>query len=185
MRYPRKRPPQKDKFKYVYGRFIREPKVFVIDNNDANLGLVDTRDALRMAQDAELELVMVSQGKNGKPSTCKILDFGKYKYEQEKRDKASKKKQRENSVKIKEVKFRPVTDENDLDTKAQQLQEFIAEGNRLKVTVIFRGREMAHKEIGLEIMRKFAGMIQARFEQEPSMTGRNMNAILVKKEQQA
>lgn len=166
----------------MYGRFIREPQVFVIDNNDVNHGLIDTRDALRMAQDAELELVMVSQGKGGNPSTCKILDFGKYKFEQEKREKVAKKKQRENSVKIKEVKFRPVTDENDLETKAKQLHEFVTEGNRLKVTVIFRGREMAHKEIGLEIMKKFAGMVEAKFEQEPSMTGRNLNAILVKKD---
>lgn len=182
MRYPQKRPPQNDRYKYVYGRFIREQQVYVIDHNDVNHGLVDIRDALRMAQDASLELVMVSQGKNGKPSTCKILDFGKYKFEQEKREKLTKKKQRDNAVKIKEVKFHPVTDENDLETKARQFQEFVDDGNKLKVSVIFRGREMAHKEIGLEIMKKFAGMVGAKFEQEPSMLGRNLNAILAKKD---
>ena len=182
MSYPYRKAPQKDNKRYVFGRFIREPKVFCIDHEDVNHGLIDTRDALRIAQDAGLELVMVSQGKNGKPSTCKVLDFGKYKYEQEKRDKVTKKKQRENAIKIKEVKFRPVTDDNDLRTKANQLQEFVDEGNRLKVTVIFRGREMAHREIGLEIMNKFATILAAKFEQEPFLTGRNLNAILVKKD---
>lgn len=182
MRYPRRKPPQKDDKRYVFGRYIREQNVFCIDHNDVNHGLLDTRDALRMAQEAGLELVIVSQGKNGKPSTCKILDLGKYKFEQEKREKLAKKKQRENAIKIKEVKFRPVTDENDLQTKAKQLKEFVDDGNKLKVTVIFRGREMAHREIGLDIMNKFASMISAKFEQEPSMTGRNLNAVLIKKE---
>lgn len=180
MRYPRRKPPRKDEKRYVFGRFIREPKVYCIDQNNNNIGLTDTRDALRMAQDAGLELVMVSQGKKGNPSTCKILDFGKYKYEQEKRDKVAKKKQRENAIKIKEVKFRPVTDDNDLQTKARQLQDFVDEGNRLKVTITFRGREMAHREIGLETLNKFAHMVSGRFETEPSMMGRNMTAILTK-----
>lgn len=184
MRHPRRRPPQKEETRYVFGRFIREPNVFVIDQHNNNIGLTDTRDALRMAHDAGLELVMVSQGKQGKPSTCKILDFGKYKFEQEKREKVAKKKQRENAVKIKEVKFRPVTDDNDLQTKARQLKEFIAEGNRLKAIVTFRGREMAHKDIGLETLKKFAGMVGARFDADPLMTGRNLNVILIKKELQ-
>ncbi len=184
MSYQYRKAPQRDNKRYVFGRFIREPKVFCIDHEEVNHGLIDTRDALRIAQDAGLELVMVSQGKNGNPSTCKVLDFGKYKYEQDKREKITKKKQRENAIQIKEVKLRPVTDENDLKTKARQLQEFVDEGNRLKISVIFRGREMAHREIGLEIMTKFAGLVSAKFEQEPSMTGRNLNAVLVKKESQ-
>lgn len=185
MSYPYRKAPQKDIKRYIFGRFIREPQVYCIDHEEVNHGLIDTRDALRIAQDAGLELVIVSQGKNGSPSTCKILDFGKYKFEQEKREKIIKKKQRENAIKIKEIKFRPVTDENDLKTKANQLQEFINEGNKLKITVVFRGREMAHREIGLEIMNKFAGMVSAEFEQEPSMIGRNLNAILVKKDIQS
>jgi translation initiation factor IF-3 len=130
--YPRRRPPQTDDKRYVFGRFIREPSVYCIDQNNNNIGLIDTRDALNMAYEVGLELVMVSQGKGKTPSTCKILDFGKYKYEQEKRDKVSKKKQRENAIKIKEVKFRPVTDDNDLKTKANQLREFIDDGNRFE-----------------------------------------------------
>jgi translation initiation factor IF-3 len=181
LRHPRRRPPRKEEKRYVFGRFIREQQVYLIDHNNQNHGLTDTRVALNMAHDVGLELVMVSQGKQGKPSTCKILDFGKYKYDQEKRDKESKRKQRENAVKIKEVKFRPVTDDNDLQTKARQLQEFMDEGNRLKVTITFRGREMAHKDIGLETLKKFASMISARFDGEPMMSGRNMNVMLVKK----
>jgi translation initiation factor IF-3 len=182
LRYPRRRPPQKETKRYVFGRFIREPKVLVIDQNNDNIGLIDTSVALKMAHDANLELVMVSQGQRGNPSTCKILDFGKYKYEQEKREKVTKKKQRENAVKIKEIKFRPVTDDNDLLTKARQLKSFVDEGNRLKVTIAFRGREMAHKNIGLETLKKFSDMVGARFDSDPSMSGRNLNVILIRKE---
>lgn len=185
MRYPRRKLPQKDNKRYVFGRFIREPKVYCIDQTNNNLGLIDTVDALKRAHDAGLELVMVSQGKRGKPSTCKILDFGKFKYDQEKRDKVVKKKQRENAIKIKEVKFRPTTEDNDLLTKARQLQKFMEDGNRLKVTITFRGREMAHREIGMDKMRKFAQMISANYDAEPSMSGRNLNAILIRAEKEA
>lgn len=179
MRYPRRRQPRTET-RYTFGYYIREPKVYCIDHNNNNLGLVDTKDALKIAKDAGLELVMVSQGKSGKPSTCKILDFGKFKYEQEKREKQAKKKQRENSVKLKEIKFRPTTEDNDLQTKARQLQEFMDEGNRIKVTIVFRGREMAHRDIGFEKMKKFAKMMSAQFDIEPSMSGRNMSATLVR-----
>jgi translation initiation factor IF-3 len=140
---------------------------------------------LKIAQDAGLELVQVSPSKQGKPSTCKVLDFSKFKYEQEKRDKVAKRKQRDNAIKIKEVKFRPTTDDNDLLTKARQFQKFVDEGNRLKVTIIFRGREMAHREIGLEKMNRFAQMVSANYDTEPSMSGRNMNAILIRAEKES
>jgi translation initiation factor IF-3 len=138
-----------------------------------------------MAHSSGLELVMVSQGKNGKPSTCKIVDFGKYKFEQEKRDRTAKKKQRENAVQIKEVRLRPSTGEHDLENKARQLKEFIDEGNRLKVTVQFRGREMAHREIGIETIKKFAQLISAQCEGDPMITGRNMTVVLFKGEQKS
>jgi translation initiation factor IF-3 len=185
LRYPRRRPPKKEDKRYVFGRFIREPKVYCIDHTNTNLGLIDTQEGLRRAQDAGLELVMVSQGKQGKPSTCKILDLGKFKYDQEKRDKVAKKRQRENAIKIKEVKFRPTTDDNDLLTKARQLQKFVDDGNRLRVTITFRGREMAHREIGIEKMNKFAEMISANYDTEPSMSGRNLNAVLIRAEKEA
>lgn len=183
MRYPyKKRQPRIDHYKYIHGRFIKDPKVYLIDHENNNIGLIDTREALSMAKNAGLDLVMISQGKGDNPGTCKILDLGKYKYDQEKREKVAKKKQRENAVKIKEVKFRPSTDENDLLTKARQLQEFLDEGNRLKVTIMFRGREMAHKNIGSEQIGKFADMISARVDADPVMSGRNMTAILVKEQ---
>lgn len=180
MRYQR---PQPKNSRYVFGRFIREPKIVCIDHNNNNLGIIDTLEALRIAHNEGLELVMVSQGKGDKPSTCKILDFGKYKYEQEKKEKESSKKQRENAVKIKEVRLRPSTGDNDLVVKARQFQEFVDEGNRLKVTVQFRGREMAHREIGSDTMRKFAQLMRAKYEGEPLITGRNMTVILFKSDE--
>jgi translation initiation factor IF-3 len=180
LRYPQRQP--RNDYKYVFGRFIREPRVVCIDQDNNNLGIIDTQEALRLAHQAGLELVMVSQGKAGNPSTCKVLDFGKYKFEQEKKEKVAKKKQRENAVQIKEVRLRPSTGENDLVVKARQLQEFIDDGNRLKVTVQFRGREMAHREIGFETMKKFAQMISAQYEGEPLVTGRNITVVLFKGE---
>jgi translation initiation factor IF-3 len=181
--YPRTRPPPRNDYRYVFGRFIRESKIVCIDQDNNNIGLIDTQEALRMAHAVGLELVMVSQGKAGKPSTCKILDFGKYKFEQEKRDRVAKKKQRENAIKIKEVRLRPSTGENDLITKARQLKEFVDDGNKLKVTVQFRGREVAHRDIGVETMKKFAQLISAQYEGEPLITGRNMTVVLCKSEQ--
>lgn len=174
--------PQRNDYRYVYGRFIREPKIMVIDHENNNLGLTDTAEALNLAHSVGLELVMVSPGKNGKPSICKILDFGKYRFEQEKREKQVKKKQRENAIQIKEVRLRPSTSENDLIVKARQLQEFVDDGNRLKVTVQFRGREVAHREIGVEQMRKFAQLISAQYDGEPLIAGKNMTVMMVKGE---
>ena len=184
MRHQRRRPQRRDnRHKYIFGRFIREERVVVIDDNKENLGVIETREGLRIARDAGLELVLVSQGKNGKPSICKVLDLGKYKYDQDQREKAASKKQRENSVKIKEIKFRPSTGENDLQNKARQMQEFVDNGNRLKVTVMFRGRELAHKDIGFETMKRFAEMMSGKYDAYPTMSGRAMTAIMVKKDE--
>ena len=185
MSYPRSRQQPRTDHRYIFGRFIREAKVVCIDQDNNNIGIIDTQEALRMAHNAGLELVMVSQGKNGKPSTCKILEFGKYKFEQEKKERVTKKKQRENAIQIKEVRLRPSTGEHDLITKARQLQEFMDDGNRLKVTVQFRGREMAHREIGFETMKKFAQLISAKYEGEPLVTGRNITVVLQKVEARA
>jgi translation initiation factor IF-3 len=183
LRYSRPQP--RTDHRYVFGRFIRESKIVCIDQDNNNIGVIDTQEALRMAHAANLELVLVSQGKNGNPSTCKILDFGKYKFEQEKRDRTAKKKQRENAIQIKEVRLRPSTGEHDLEVKARQLKEFLDEGNRIKVTVQFRGREMAHRDIGVETMKKFAQLISAQYEGDPLITGRNMTVVLFKGDQRS
>ncbi|MCK9567678.1 translation initiation factor IF-3 [Candidatus Pacearchaeota archaeon] len=183
MRYSRPQP--RIDHRYIFGRFIRESKIVCINQDNNNIGIIETHEALRMAHAANLELVLVSQGKNGNPSTCKILDFGKYKFEQEKRDRTAKKKQRENAVQIKEVRLRPSTGEHDLEVKARQLKEFLDEGNRLKVTVQFRGREMAHRDVGVETMKKFAQLISAQYEGDPLITGRNMTVVLHKGDQRA
>lgn len=180
MRYPYRPPFKKNDNKFVFGRLIRDQQVICIDHENTNLGLIDTYKALQIAEEAGLDLVMVSQGAYNKPSTCKILDLDKFKYEQEKRDKLAKKKQRENAIKIKEVKLRPSTDDNDLQTKAKQFLEFVSEGHRLKVTVVFKGREVCHRELGVETMNKFAKMVSAKFDTEPSFSGRNITATLIK-----
>jgi translation initiation factor IF-3 len=183
LRFPTRYNPKQraDEMKYVYGRGIRDQKIICIDQNNTNLGLLDTRDAIQLAQKVNLELVIVSHGRDGKPSTARILDFSKYKYEQEKREKQVKKKQRENEIKLKEVKFRPSTGENDLQIKATQLKEFLDEGNRIKVIVMFKGREMAHKEVGMETMTKFISMIGGQIDGQTSMSGKNLSAIIIKK----
>lgn len=172
----------RDSVKIIFGRFIRDAKVICIDQDNNNLGVVDTIYALDLAKQANLELVLVSVGKAGAPSTCRILDLNKYRYELIKKDKNLKKKQRQNIIKIKEVKFRPSTHDNDLLTKARQLKDFLDEGNKIKISVMFRGRELAHKDIGLEIIHKFANMISATFDGEPSLNGKNLIAVLVKQQ---
>jgi translation initiation factor IF-3 len=166
--------------RYVVGYQIRASHVICIDSNNENLGKITFDKAMSIAKSAGLDLVMVSKSKDGIP-TCRILDFGKYKYEQDKREKIAKKRQRENAVKIKEIKLRPSTGDNDLQTKARQMQEFIEEGNRLKVSVMFRGRELCHQDVGLETLKRFISMIDsACMDGEPMMNGRNLTAIIVK-----
>ena len=166
--------------KYIVGRFIKAAQVLCIDNENQNRGILPIREALSLADSYGLDLVQISNSKDNVP-TCKIIDYSKYKYEVSKKEKLAKKKQRENTVKTKEIKFRPSTDENDLRTKAKQAQGFIDDGNKLKVTVMFRGREMAHKDIGRDTMDKFIGMLEgAVIDNPPSMIGRNFTVIVVK-----
>lgn len=172
----------RDNIKIIFGKFIRDAKVICIDQDNNNIGIVDTEHALSLAKQVNLELILVSVGKSGAPSTCRILDLNKYRYELIKKEKNLKKKQRQNVIKVKEVKFRPSTHDNDLLTKARQLKEFLDEGNKIKVYVTFRGRELAHKDIGIEIINKFANMISAIFEGEPSLNGKNLVALLIKQQ---
>jgi translation initiation factor IF-3 len=179
LRYPN-RNFNRDEKRYIFGRFIREQNVYCIDHNNNNLGIIETREALSLASQVGLELVMVSPGKNGNPSICKILDFGKFKYEQERRDRLTKKKQRDNAIKIKEIKLRPSTGYNDLMTKVRQLSDFLNEGNRLKVTMIFKGREMCHRDVGLDTIAKFASMFPAKFDGDPMVSGKNITVMFIK-----
>jgi translation initiation factor IF-3 len=136
---------------------------------------------MSLAEKAELDLVQITPARNGNVPICKILDYGKYKYELSKRKKDQNRKQRESAVKTKEVKLRPTTDINDLKTKVRHANKFISDGCRVKVVVTFKGREMAHKHIGREKLDLFLDLVEPEFKviNEPSMDGKHMSTLIV------
>ena len=154
---------------------VRE--VRLIDETGENVGVVATRDAIERAFNVGLDLVEVSP--TAKPPVCKIMDLGKYKYEAQKRKNEAKKKQK--VIEIKELKFRPNIDQHDYDTKMKKMHAFIDEGDKVKVTMRFRGREMAHQELGMAVLMKVRDEMaeKAKVEQMPSMEGRQMTMVLV------
>lgn len=135
-----------------------------------------TQDALYKAERAGLDLVEISP--NVDPPVCKILDYGKYQYEQQKQKKINKKKQ--HVVQVKEIRIRPNTGDHDLLTKLNKAQKFIASGAKLKITVMFRGREMARKEVGLELLNRVTSILEdvAKIDKKASVEGRRMSIIL-------
>lgn len=151
-------------------------EVRLIDENGENVGVVGTRDAIDRAFAAGLDLVEVSPGAN--PPVCKIMDLGKYKYELQKKKNEAKKKQK--TIEVKELKFRPNIDEHDYQVKMKNMNKFIDEGDKVKVTLRFRGREMAHQELGLEVLNRVRDEMaeKAKVEQKPSMEGRQMVMVL-------
>jgi translation initiation factor IF-3 len=173
--------PRKPRDKHFVGRQIRANNVMCIDHENVNRGIIPLDEALEIAKSSGLDLVQVSPGSGDKVPTCRVIDYSKFKYEQSKKEKSAKKKQRENAIKVKEIKFRPVTGDHDLQVKAKQAQEFVDEGHRVKVTIVFRGREMSHQDVALETLRSFVSMIDgAILESTPSMTGRHMSAFIIK-----
>lgn len=138
--------------------------------------MVDTRDALAQAQEASLDLVEVSPDAN--PPVCKIMDFGKYLFEQKKAKAAAKKKQK--VTQVKEIKFRPGTDIGDYKVKLRNLIRFLEDGDKTKITVRFRGREMAHQELGMELLKRVEKDLEeyGSVEQRPSMEGRQMTMVV-------
>jgi len=157
-------------------RQIRVPEVRVIDAEGNQLGVYLTSKALELAQDQGLDLVEVSP--SAKPPVCKIMDYGKYKYQQTKKLKEAKKHQ--TVILLKEVKFRPNTDEHDFNFKVRNIHRFLDEGNKVKVTMVFRGREMVYRAKGRDVLLKIAQeLIEKAFaEVEPKMEGRQMMMIL-------
>lgn len=158
---------------------IRAREVRVVDSDGEQLGVIPTKEALRIALEKKLDLVMVSP--NAKPPVCKILDYGKYRYEQSKREKEAKKNQK--TINIKEVRMTPRIDDHDLQVKASNAIKFLKAENKVKVTVRFRGRELGHTNIGREVLKTFVTMIQEYGEVEklPRMEGRNMVMFLTPK----
>jgi len=148
--------------------------VRLIGQEGEQVGILPTREALRLAEEAEMDLVEISP--NAEPPVCRIMDYGKYVFETKKQ--AAKKKQK--VVQIKEVKFRPGTDEGDYQVKLRNLVRFLEEGDKTKVTLRFRGREHAHRELGLELLLRIERDLaeHAEVEQKPEMEGRQMVMVL-------
>lgn len=155
---------------------IRVREVRLIDDGGAQQGIVPTLEALRMAKERGLDLVEVAPQAN--PPVCKILDYGKYKFENEKKVRASKQKQK--LLKLKEIRMQPKIDDHDLDFKSKHVRDFLAEGNKVKVTIRFRGRELAHTELGLEVLKDVLKRIEGEYvvDKQPSMEGRFMSMVL-------
>ena len=158
---------------------IRCKEVRVIGEEGQQLGVMALRDALNMAKDAGVDLVMVSPSAN--PPVCRIVDYGKFKYEQLRREKEAKKKQK--TVEVKEVRLSPNIEVNDLNTKCNAARKFIEKGNKVKVSLRFRGREMAHIDSTKHILEDFAEKLSdiAVIEKAPKMEGRSMMMFLTEK----
>jgi len=155
---------------------IRIPQVRLIDQDGEMLGVMTSRDAQQRAYSVGLDLVEISP--NAEPPVCKILDFGKFKYEQQKKKNEAKKKQK--VIEIKEIKVRPNIDENDYQVKMRAMKSFIEEGDKVKVTLRFRGREMAHQDIGVRVLERIRSEMDAtsKVEQMPRMENRQMVMVL-------
>ena len=170
-RRPHNAPPQRDTGPRVNDR-IRAPEIRLIGAEGENLGAVPPSRGMVLAEQAGLDLVEISP--NANPPVCKIMGFGKYKYETQKRESEARKKQK--IIEVKEVKFRPNTDTHDYDVKMRNVFKFLENGDKVKVTLRFRGREMAHQELGRELLHRVAGDITevGKVENMPKMEGRQM-----------
>ena len=155
---------------------IRNREVQLIDQNGTNHGTVPIQSALDRASEAGLDLVEISP--NASPPVCKILDYGKYKYQAQKKAAEARKKQK--VVEVKEIKFRPMIDDHDYDVKMRSMKRFFEEGDKVKVTLRFRGREMAHQQIGYQVLQRVKADTEpiAKVESEPRMEGRQMVMML-------
>jgi translation initiation factor IF-3 len=155
---------------------IKLKEVRVINSDGEQLGILDTREAIKRAEEQGLDLVEVAP--TAKPPVCRIMDFGKYKYEMAKKAHESRKHQ--TVIVVKEIKLRPRTDEHDVNFKLNNIKRFLEEGHKVKVSVMFRGREMAHTEQGRAVLERIVTELQndAVIEQPPRMEGRNMMLLL-------
>ena len=151
---------------------IRDSKVRLIDQNGDQIGVCDIEKALDLAHEQDLDLVKVSP--NAKPPVCRILDYGKYRYEMQKREKEAKKNQK--IIKVREMKMTPNIEENDMLVKADKVKEFLNNGDKVKISVRFRGREMGHTEKGVDVLEQFFKMIEdlAVIDKPAKLEGRNM-----------
>lgn len=158
---------------------IRDKEIRLIGEDGEQLGIMSAKDALKMAKEAGLDLVKIAP--TAKPPVCKIVDYGKYRYEQARREKEAKKKQK--TTEVKEIQLTPNIDVNDLNTKANQARKFVEKGNKVKVALRFRGREMAHMATGKEVMDTFFEKVSdvAVVEKPAKLEGRSMTMVIAEK----
>lgn len=159
---------------------IREKEVRLIDMDGSQLGILPIADAMAKAENKGLDLVLIAP--QAKPPACKIMDYGKYKFEQSKRDKEARKNQK--IVNIKEVRITPSIDVHDFNTKVNQAVKFLKSGDKVKVTVRFRGRELHHTDLGMELLKKFGEVIteSGSIEKAAKLEGRNMTMVVAPKQ---
>ncbi len=162
---------------YRVNERIRIPEVRVIDDQGQQLGVMATRAALELARERGLDLVEVAP--NSAPPVCRLLDYGKFRYLQSTKEREARKSQK--SVVVRQVRFRPKTGEHDIQSKERMVHRLLGQGSKVKLTVLFRGRELAHPDIGATILRRVAEGLkdEAKLEQAPSLEGRMMSVILV------
>jgi translation initiation factor IF-3 len=158
---------------------IRVPEVRVIDADGSQAGIMTTSDALRLALQRGLDLIEVAP--NAEPPVCRVTDFGKYKYDLEKKEKQARKHQ--SQTRVKEVKFHPSCDEHDYMTKLRHIRDFLGEGHRVKLTLMYRGRELAHEEIGYQLVHRVVKDVQdlGTGERTPERMGRSLIMMLIPK----
>jgi translation initiation factor IF-3 len=158
---------------------INVPSVRLVGADGEMIGVVTTREALTAAEEAGLDLVEISP--NADPPVCKILDFGKFKYEQQKKKNEARKKQK--VIEVKEIKLRPNIDDHDYDVKMRSATSFLGEGDKVKVTMRFRGREMMHQDLGMNVLMRVKDQLEplAKVEQTPQLEGRQMTMVLAPK----
>ncbi len=161
---------------YRVNHRIRIPRVRVIGSDGTQVGILDTHEALRMARDEGLDLVEISP--KAVPPVCKIMDYGRFKYETAKKEREER--QKRTVIEVKEMKFRPKTDQHDFDFKVQHIREFLQEGNKAKLVIQFRGREIVHPEVGQSVLRRVVEACAdiGQVEQAPMMEGRRMLMII-------
>ncbi|MGE3065066.1 MAG: translation initiation factor IF-3 [Hyphomicrobiaceae bacterium] len=176
MRRPMRAAPEREPTGPRINDAIRAREVRLIDETGQNIGVVSRADAITRATEAGLDLVEVSP--DAVPPVCKILDFGKYKYQEQK--KAAEARKNQKVVEIKEIKMRPNIDDHDYDVKMRSIRRFFEEGDKVKVTLRFRGREMAHTQLGVELLKRVKADTEviAKVESEPRFEGRQMIMVL-------
>ena len=160
---------------------IRFPEIRVIDSDGSQLGIISPEEALNTAQEQELDLVLVSE--TAKPPVCRIMDYGKYKFEQEKKARGAKKKQ--HTADVKEVKMRYKIDEHDYQVRVNQAKRFLKSGDKVKATITFRGREIQHANLAQELLSRMAADLKelAEIQQAPKREGRNMMMLMSPKKE--